>query len=236
VLQQMLNNNDTLAAPYIAFLVRTIQPLNNEIAQQLLTGLAKKYPDNIYVADAIISNLQNKEAAFYKESLKITPDTNAAINRRLKKVIDDITKAKNNANAQLLAKQYPKGVALFQSVCQTCHGTDGNGVSGLGPPLNNSEWVQGDKNKVIPIVLYGLAGPVKVTGKLYTSPEITGEMPGIGANKEYTNEDIAQVLSLVRHSWNNNASQITANDISNVRNKFKDRQTPFSMEELNQLK
>jgi mono/diheme cytochrome c family protein/glucose/arabinose dehydrogenase len=233
VLQQMINNNDTLAAPYIGFLIHMIQPFNNSAAQQLLMELAKKYPDNIYVGDAIISNLQNKEAAFYKASLKINPDTSVAINKRLKKVLDDIVKAKNNANAKALAKLYPKGAALFQSVCQTCHGKDGNGVNGLAPPLNGSEWVQGDKNKVISIVLYGLAGPVKVANKVYTSPEINGEMPGIGANKEYTDEDIAQVLSLVRNSWNNKAAKITASDVSNVRSKFKDRQTPFSMEELN---
>jgi mono/diheme cytochrome c family protein len=233
VVQQMLNNNDTLAAPYIGFLVHTIQPFNNTVAQQLLTDLAKKYPDNIYVADAIISNLQGKEAAFYKASLKINPDTSATINKRLNKVLDDIAKAKNNANAKALAKLYPKGAALFQSICQTCHGKDGNGVNGLAPPLNGSEWVQGDKNKVISIVLYGLAGPVKVANKIYKSPEINGEMPGIGANKEYTDEDIAQVLSLVRNSWNNKAAKITANDVNNVRNKFKERQTPFSMEELN---
>ncbi|WP_431217706.1 hypothetical protein ACQ86N_33915 [Puia sp. P3] len=23
---------------------------------------------------------------------------------------------------------------MFQSVCQTCHGTDGNGIRALGPP------------------------------------------------------------------------------------------------------
>lgn len=190
----------------------------------------------LYVADAIISNLQNKEQAYYKEALNINPDTSLAINKRLQKVIDDITKAKNNSNAENLARLYPKGVTLFQSVCQTCHGPDGNGVSYLAPALNGSDWVQGDKNKLIPIVLYGLTGPIKVAGKMYQSPEINGDMPGIGANKEFADEDIAQVLSFIRNSWNNKAEKITATDISNVRSKFKDRQKTFTMEELNQLK
>ena len=112
-------------------------------ANNLLNALTKKYGANIYVADAIISNLHNKEASFYKQALKINPDTSIAINKRLKKVIADIAAAKNNSNEDKLEKEYPRGAALFQSVCQTCHGADGNGVASLAPPLNNSEWVVG---------------------------------------------------------------------------------------------
>jgi len=236
VLQNMIAHNDTLAAPYVGFLVHYIQPFNAASAKKLLVSLTKKYGGNVYVADAIISNLQNKESTFYKESLAINPDTSLAVNKRLKKVMDDIVKAKNNSNAEILAKQFPKGAALFGSVCQTCHGKDGNGVPSLAPPLNGSDWVLGDKNKLIPIVLYGLTGPVKVAGKVYKAPEINGDMPGIGQNKEFSDDDIAQVLSLIRKSWNNKSGNISAADVGNTRNKFKDRQKTFTEEELNKLK
>jgi len=236
VLQEMVTHNDTLAAPYIAFLVHSIQPFNPVAARQLLIRLTKKYPENLFVADAIISNLQNKEAAWYKKALGFNSDTSIAINKRLKKVIDDIARAKNNSNAKNIAKQFPEGVALFGSVCQTCHGTDGNGVPSLAPPLNGSDWVLGDRNKLIPIVLYGLTGPVKVAGKVYKAPEINGDMPGIGQNKEFSDSDIAQVLSFIRNSWSNKAEKISAADVSKTRNNFKDRQKPFIMEELNKLK
>jgi len=236
VLQKMIGQNDTLAAPYIGFLMHSIQPFNPAAAHQLLITLTKKYPQNIYVADAVINNLQDKEAAFYKEALVLNSDTNLAINKRLKKVMDDMVKARNNSNTKKLAKEFPKGAALFQSVCQTCHGTDGNGIASLAPPFNNSNWVLGDKDKLIPIVLYGLTGPIKVAGKLYTKPEINGEMPGIGQNKDFTDEDIAQVLSYIRNSWSNKAGKITTNDIGNIRNKYKDRDKPFTMDELNSIR
>jgi mono/diheme cytochrome c family protein len=232
VFKQMLDKDDTLAAPYIAFITNTIQRFDPAQAHELLITLARKYPNNIYAADAIISNLYNKEAAFYKESLALNPDTSLVLNRRLKKVLTDIEKAASSNNAKTLAKEYPKGAAIFQSVCQTCHGTDGNGITALGPPLNGSNWVQGDKNKLIPIVLYGLTGPIKIAGKLYKSPEINGDMPGIGANKEFTDEDIAQTLNFIRNSWNNKAGKITAPDIGTVRKKFNSRPKPFTMEEL----
>ena len=146
--------------------------------------------------------------------------------------MDDIVKAKNSSNAKKLEKEFPRGVAIYKSVCQTCHGSDGNGVTALAPPLNNSEWVVGDKNRLASIVLYGLTGPVSVSGKLYKAPEINGDMPGIGQNKEFSDEDIAEVLSFIRSSWNNKAGKVLAEEVNNARNKNKGRQNPFSSEEL----
>ena len=235
-LKAMLSNNDTLAAPYLAFLVHSMQPLDPSLAHGLLLDLTRKYESNIYVTDAIISSLYNKEDEFYKEALAINPDTRVPFNRRLKAVIDDIAKAKNNSNLKRLAKEYPRGATIFQTVCQTCHGADGNGIPSLAPPLNGSNWVQGDKHQLIPIVLYGLTGPVEVAGKLYKSPEINGDMPGIGANTTFTEEDIAQTLNFIRNAWNNKAPKINATDITNTRKKCRTRQKAFTTEELDQLK
>jgi mono/diheme cytochrome c family protein len=233
---QMIAQEDTLAAPYIGFLLPFVQPLDPVAAKRLLKSLTEKYGANKYVAAAIISNLQHREADYYKESLKINPDTGIAINRQLRKIILDIEKAKNNSNAKKLAAEFPRGAFIFSTVCQTCHGTDGNGVTALAPPLNNSNWVRGDKNKLIPIVLYGLSGAVEVAGKVYQAPEINGEMPGIGQNRDYSDDDISQILNYVRNSWSNKADKISAADIQNIRSKYNDRQKPFTMEELNQVK
>ncbi len=106
----------------------------------------------------------------------------------------------------------------------------------LAPPLNKSEWVTGDKDKLISIVLYGLTGPVKVNGKIYKAPEINGEMPGLGNNKEFSDEAIAQLLSFIRNSWSNKAAKIDSTDINKIRKKFQVRQKSFTVEELNKLK
>lgn len=235
ILQSGIDTKDTLEAPYIAFVLHALAGIDAPAAHRMLLELIRTYPDNIYVSDAVISNLYNKENEFYTEARSIHPDTGLAINRRLKTIREDIARNRNSHDSKELIKAYPKGAALFQTVCQTCHGADGNGVTALGPPLNGSNWVQGDKNQLIPIILYGLTGPVRVAGKLYKSPEINGEMPDIGSNKEYTDEDLAQVLSFIRAAWNNNAPKIKAEDIGNVRTKMKDRQKPFTMEELEKL-
>ena len=232
----MINNNDTLAAPYIGYLAYYIQPYNAAAANKILMQLVSKYAANKYVADAVISNLQNKESEFLKEVIKTNPDTATVFARRLRKVIDDVAKAKTQSNQKKLAALYPRGAKIFTTLCQTCHGVDGNGTTALAPPLNKSNWVLGTKDRLIPIVLFGLTGPVNVADHLYKSPEINGDMPGIGSNDEYNDENIAQVINYIRNSWNNKASTITAKDVTDTREKFAGREKTFTMEELEKIK
>ena len=89
--------------------------------------------------------------------------------------------------------------------------------------------------KLISIVLFGLTGPVKVNGHLYKSPEINGDMPGIGYDEDLKNEDVAELLSYIRRSWQNNADRVTAGEVEKVRKELKNRQNAFTVEELNRL-
>jgi mono/diheme cytochrome c family protein len=151
-------------------------------------------------------------------------------------MVGEIKAAGANRDPRALEREFPKGSTIFKSFCQTCHGADGNGIKSLAPPLNNSNWVNGDKNKLIPIVLFGLTGPVKVNGTIYGPPEINGDMPGIGNNTEFSDEDLAQLLSFLRRSWRNNADKVTVADIKKVRTKYKGRQKVFTEAELNRIK
>ncbi|MGV3686054.1 MAG: DUF7133 domain-containing protein [Daejeonella sp.] len=226
-----IEQNDTLSAPYIAFLAENIKPFDTAVHKELLMGLGRRFGKDPYIADAIISSLENEEAAYLKELAGVNTDTGLVINKKLMKIIADIEKAKS-AKADV-SKQFPKGALIYRSFCQTCHGPDGNGVASLAPPLNNSEWVTADKNKLSAIVLYGLTGPVKIGNKLYKSPEINGDMPGIASNNEFSDEDITQLLNYIRNSWSNKGNVLQPGDVTGIRNKFKGRQKPFTMEELN---
>lgn len=236
LLKQVVDMKDSLSAPYVAFLAQTIQPLDKAMANRMLLNVIRQYPQDVYVADAAISSLKNKENDFLKEMVVSKSDTNSAVFKRLKLLGIDITRAKGGSNAKLIAKEFPKGVALFRSTCQTCHGPDGGGIKSLAPPLNASEWVTGDKNKLIPLVLFGLSGPVKVNGTVYKAPDYNGEMPGMGYNTDLPDEDIAQVISFIRNSWNNTAPKITAKDVTSARQKFKGRQKAFTIAELSKVK
>lgn len=231
-LEKMLNEKDTLAAPYLAFIIHYIRLFDRQAAERLLVSVMKQYPESIYVADAVISNTYNNETSFLKQVSAINPDTNLIINKRLQRVLVDIKNSKNNKDKKLLVKLYPKGATLFNSVCQGCHGADGNGIKSLAPPLNTSDWVNGDKSKLLQILLFGLTGPIRVSGTLYEAPEINGDMPGIGNSEEMSDADIAEVASFIRQSWSNNADKISPADVTKVRKKYKGRQKAFTMEEL----
>lgn len=164
--------------------------------------------------------------------MAVNADTSLAINKQLKQVVFDMSNKKNNKDSKKLEKEFPRGFVLFKSTCQTCHAADGNGIRSLAPPLNKSDWVTGNTDALISIVLYGLTGPIKVSGKLYEVPEVTGDMPGMGTNKDLSDEDFAQLISFVRQSWGNNAEKIATGDVTRVREKYKGRQKSFTMEEL----
>jgi len=235
VLTQMAGQNDSLAAPYVAYTANYIQSFDKTAARDLLRQVVKQYPNNKYVADAVISNLSGQEESFSDELATLVPNANAVINKRLQGVVTHIRNAQANRDPKVLLKEYPKGAALFSSVCQTCHGADGNGVKALAPPLNQSEWVTGDKNKLISIVLFGLTGPVNVNGHLYKAPEINGDMPGIGYSQELSNEAIAQLLSFIRKSWRNDAEKVTTEEVAKVRQQLKARQNAFTVAELEKI-
>ncbi|GAB3926857.1 DUF7133 domain-containing protein [Mucilaginibacter myungsuensis] len=232
ILQDMIARNDTAAAPYVGFVTNAVQPFDRKLADGILLALAKKFPKNNYVGDAIVSNLQGREHEFQKQMLALMPDTALAINKRIARTVIAIDDAKLNSDPALMAKYYPRGVAIYATVCKTCHGEDGNGVAGLAPPLNKSEIVNGPKATLTSILLKGLSGPVKVNGKVYQAPEIAGEMPGFADNKDYTDDDLAQVMNFIRRSWQNKGDKVNAPDVKTLRSKLATRQKTFTMDEL----
>lgn len=221
-----------LQAPSIAMLLPYIKRVDPAAAAQLQTQLLHAYANDRFVADAVIGNVSGHEQELQDEVAKWNPDTTLIIHRRLKKVLKDIAVQRKARMDESLLKEYPRGSMIFKTVCQTCHGADGEGIQSLAPPLNQSQWVNGDKNKLIAIVLYGLTGPVAVNGKVYKAPEISGDMPGIGSSDEFSDGDIAQVISFIRNAWSNRADKVTEKDVQKVRQMYKGRQKSFTAEEL----
>ena len=219
-------------APSVALVLPALKKLDASMAERLSKALFYGFSKDAFVADALISNAKDKEAALLEEVTKWNPDTNLVIRRHLQKVLTDIANRRKASQGDALAKEFPRGNIIFKTVCQTCHGADGEGIQSLAPPLNHSEIVTGKKERLIAIVLFGLTGPVQVNGKLYKAPEINADMPGIGSNDEFSDGDIAQLMSFIRNAWGNKAEKVTEKDILSIREKYKGRQKSFTMEEF----
>jgi mono/diheme cytochrome c family protein len=82
---------------------------------------------------------------------------------------------------------------------------DGNGVPGLNPPLAKTDWVTGDKKRLINVILKGLNDPIEVNGEEYANP-----MP---AQEFLSDQEIADVLTYIRASFGNKASAVTAAEV-----------------------
>lgn len=120
------------------------------------------------------------------------------------------------------------GKKVYDMTCITCHQANGLGVPGQYPPLAGSEWATGSEERVIRIVLHGLSGPIKVHDKEYNNV-----MAPLGAALK--DEQIANVISYVRSSWGNAASEVQPETVSKVRADTAGRTTFWTAAELEKI-
>lgn len=100
--------------------------------------------------------------------------------------------------------------AVYTMYCGACHQRDGKGDGGRFPPLEGSEWVSGDKTRLINVVLNGLSGPITVKGLPYSET-----MPAHGS---FLNDaQVSEVLTYIRKSWGNNSDAISKEEVAAVR-------------------
>jgi len=112
--------------------------------------------------------------------------------------------------------------------CAVCHQASGMGVPGAYPPLAGSEWLLGNPEVPIRIVLHGLQGPITVkTGSFNSAMTPFAD--------QLSDAEIAAVISYERSSWGNNASKITAEQVASVRAATKAQTAPWKPDELKPL-
>lgn len=114
------------------------------------------------------------------------------------------------------------GGQLYATYCSACHANDGLGATGgQFPPLAESEWLRGEPDRAIKIVLHGLTGPIEVGGRGYNLI-----MPPQGA--VLPDDQIAAILSYVRTSWGNRESAVTPQQVADIRLATAQRNKPYT--------
>lgn len=131
------------------------------------------------------------------------------------------------------------GQSIFTSLCVTCHGAGGKGMTVAGstqlaaPPLPESKRINADKSVLVKILLHGLQGPID--GKDYPSV-----MPSLGANSD---EWVASVVNYARYEFGNAGRRFrrpndtispyaSVKDVAAIRAQFASRTTPWTIAEL----
>ncbi|ADB40874.1 c-type cytochrome [Spirosoma linguale] len=115
--------------------------------------------------------------------------------------------AKATAKPAAAAIKTP-GQLIYEQNCLTCHQATGSGVPNLNPPLRGTDWVLGDKTRLINVLLKGLQGQ-EIEGDMYDNA-----MP---AHDFLNDTQIADVLTYIRSNFGNKAEAVTADEVKAVR-------------------
>lgn len=120
------------------------------------------------------------------------------------------------------------GAQIYAMTCVACHQANGGGLPAQYPPLASSEFVTGNEQRLIHIVLRGLTGEVEVEGEMFK-----GDMPGWAP--ALNDAQVALVLTYIRKSFGNNAPPVTAERVAAIRAASALRKKPYTAAELPRL-
>ena len=111
-----------------------------------------------------------------------------------------------------LAQSITEGEEVYTQNCAVCHQKNGKGVPNMNPPLNKTDYVLGDKNRLISFVLKGSStNPIEVDGATYSNV-----MPSFSSLDD---AQLAHVLTYIRNSFGNEASGIDSEEVKSLREK-----------------
>lgn len=98
-----------------------------------------------------------------------------------------------------LERSIADGKEIYQDFCLQCHLDTGKGVSGVFPPLAQSDYLLNDINLSIKGIKYGMSGPITVNGEQYN---------GVMQNQGLDDVEIADVMNYVINSWGNKSKEV----------------------------
>lgn len=186
--------------------------------QQAMTTLVQRYPENDLIHEGLLSGMEGREEDLMLASSEhIKPQVYTGITSKVQETVENkakLEKMASSTNHTIFTDQMTRGLTLYRTHCATCHGVNGQGVEPLAPPLYDSEYVSGPKDRLVLIALHGMQGPVHVNGKLY---EMSAVMPGIANSPELSDEDIVSILNFVRNAFSTSPRTINTEDIARLR-------------------
>jgi len=180
--------------------------VNTRDAQYRPVGLAMGPDGSLYISD---SNEGKIWRILYKGDRDVFGEQHLASmeQRKLSAHIRTPDEVKDN-----LQKNIAKDQQLYNTFCGTCHQQNGQGAGGRFPTLAGTDWVVGDKQVLINVVLDGLQGAIEVNGEPFN-----GVMP---KHAFLNDEDIATILTYIRSNFGNKASSVSVEEVKAGRKKL----------------
>jgi len=98
-------------------------------------------------------------------------------------------------------RYYTTGNVIYTTHCQNCHGSDGQGLSALMPPLTDTAFLRKNKSSLACFIKYGLKDKILIVNQ----KAFEGNMPAM----DLAPIEIAEVLTYVGNSFGNNQGLIS---------------------------
>lgn len=214
LLEALLAHQATsMTLPYKARLLAGIQSSD---AQKTLVELLKESGKEAFVREATIAGMSDTASLFIATNQGSYRDK--TFDRWLEKSASGPTKKIDPAallkGKHLASHKRGKDLYLGRAACMGCHGPDGAGLPNLGPTLDQSDWVTGNPDRLVKVLLHGLQGPITINGKIFNPQAF---MPGLAQNTTISNQDLADIATYLRSGWNNRAGEVTKNQVTEIR-------------------
>lgn len=179
--------------------------VNTSDAMHRPVGIAIGPDGSLYITESVRGKVWR---------IKFTGDKRSFGEAQLARVMEEKRSANNVRTPDEIADNLQRGqeVAenqIYDMYCAACHQRNGEGSPPRYPPIAGSEWVTGDVDRLISVIINGLEGPIVVKGEPYDSV-----MP---QHSFLSDEDVAKVATYIRQNFGNNASAVSVEDVSRVR-------------------
>ena len=132
----------------------------------------------------------------------------------------------NSTVAAVADDPMSRGMKLYNNNCASCHQKTGEGSPGKYPPMANSEYVLGSKERLSAILLHGLSGPLTVCGGSYGSEQMQAWATVFSDSK------MSDIMTYLRQSWGNKANEVKPEEVTAARAKFAAKTGTYSEAEL----
>ncbi len=119
------------------------------------------------------------------------------------------SEAPNQVGSPKVQESMAEGQKVYVKYCLSCHQANGSGVSRLNPPLQGTEYVLGDKDRLLGILINGSNVGLDIDGETYTNA-----MP---AFKHLSDEEVSQIASYIRNSFGNSAAPVSIEEVTDFR-------------------
>lgn len=120
----------------------------------------------------------------------------------------------NDQTSTKFQQYYVQGEKLYLKHCSNCHQKNGSGLGLVYPPLNRSDYMENNPEKVICLIRYGIKGNLLVNGKSYNQP-----MPGIPSLGDL---EIAEIATYIYNTWEHNKGIISVQEVTAIQKNCRD--------------